>query len=139
MTSPSDRLAIFPTSDTEDEDLGEDLGSLDDLLAALRSEEEPAPKRGRGRAKKEAPAKDFKAVLWASANKLRAQMDAAEYKHLVLGLIFTKENVFWVPADARWESLRAGTANGLIEWKDASGLTLREHPQRQVNWDGERS
>ena len=96
------------------------------------------------------PAKDFK-VLWASADKLRAQMDAAEYKHLVLGLIFlkyisdtfleqqqkvlatvsnpesdyylgddpadhqealedrdyyTQENVFWVPADARWESLR---------------------------------
>ena len=107
---------------------------------------------GRGRAKKEAPAKDFKAVLWATADKLRAQMDAAEYKHLVLGLIFlkyisdtfaaqqgkvllmvsdpasdnyvgddpadhqaaledrdyyTQENVFWVPADARWESLRA--------------------------------
>jgi type I restriction enzyme M protein len=104
------------------------------------------------RAKKEAPAKDVKAVLWASADKLRAQMDAAEYKHLVLGLIFlkyisdtfaehrakvlamvgspdsdfylgddpadheaaledrdyyTQENVFWVPAEARWEALRA--------------------------------
>ena len=112
----------------------------------------PAAGNGRGKAKKEAPAKDFKAVLWASADKLRAQMDAAEYKHLVLGLIFlkyisdtfaehrakvlamvsspdfdfyigddhadhqaaledrdyyTQENVFWVPADARWESLRA--------------------------------
>jgi type I restriction enzyme M protein len=112
----------------------------------------PAAGNGRGRAKKEAPARDFKAVLWASADKLRAQMDAAEYKHLVLGLIFlkyisdtfaehrskvlamvsspdsdfyigddpadheaaledrdyyTQENVFWVPADARWESLRA--------------------------------
>jgi type I restriction enzyme M protein len=43
----------------------------------------PEPGSGRGRAKKEAPAKDFKAVLWASADKLRAQMDAAEYKHLV--------------------------------------------------------
>lgn len=82
--------ATFPTPDTEDEDLGEDLGGLDDLLASLRSEEQPAPKRGRGRAKKEAPAKDFKAVLWASADKLRAQMDAAEYKHQVLGLIFLK-------------------------------------------------
>jgi type I restriction enzyme M protein len=99
--------ATFPTPDTEEEDLGEDLGGLDDLLASLRSEEKPEPKRGRGRAKKEAPAKDFKAVLWASADKLRAQMDAAEYKHLVLGLIFTQENVFRVPADARWESLRA--------------------------------
>jgi type I restriction enzyme M protein len=50
----------------------------------------PAAGNGRGRAKKEAPAKDFKTVLWASADKLRAQMDAAEYKHLVLGLIFLK-------------------------------------------------
>jgi type I restriction enzyme M protein len=144
--------AEFAALQADEEDTGEDLGGLDDLLASLRSEEEPKPKRGRGRAKKEAPAKDFKTVLWASADKLRAQMDAAEYKHLVLGLIFlkyisdtfaaqqgkvlqtvsnpesdfylgddaadhqaaledrdyyTQENVFWVPADARWESLRA--------------------------------
>ena len=33
---------------------------------------------------------DFKSVLWKSADKLRAQMDAAEYKHIVLGLIFLK-------------------------------------------------
>jgi len=123
---------------------------LDALLASVRSGEDEQPKK-RGRKKKKAPAKDFKAVLWASADKLRAQMDAAEYKHLVLGLIFlkyisdtfveqqqkvlatvsnpesdyylgddpadhqealedrdyyTQENVFWVPADARWESLR---------------------------------
>ena len=44
----------------------------------------------KGNKKKEASAQDFKAVLWASADKLRAQMDAAEYKHLVLGLIFLK-------------------------------------------------
>ncbi len=29
-------------------------------------------------------------TLWATADKLRANMDAAEYKHLVLGLIFLK-------------------------------------------------
>ena len=40
--------------------------------------------------KKEDTPKDFKAVLWASADKLRAQMDAAEYKNLVLPLIFLK-------------------------------------------------
>ncbi|WP_255015644.1 type I restriction-modification system subunit M N-terminal domain-containing protein [Cyanobium sp. BA20m-p-22] len=142
----------FTPPEADEEDTGEDPGGLDDLLASLRSDEEPAPKRGRGRAKNEAPAKDFKTVLWASADKLRAQMDAAEYKHLVLGLIFlkyisdtfvehqqkvlqtvgdpasdyylgdapedhqaaledrdyyTQENVFWVPSDARWESLRA--------------------------------
>ncbi len=32
----------------------------------------------------------FKKTLWATADKLRANMDAAEYKHLVLGLIFVK-------------------------------------------------
>ena len=31
-----------------------------------------------------------KKTLWATADKLRANMDAAEYKHLVLGLIFLK-------------------------------------------------
>jgi type I restriction enzyme M protein len=29
-------------------------------------------------------------TLWATADKLRANMDAAEYKHIVLGLIFVK-------------------------------------------------
>ncbi|PKM02755.1 MAG: restriction endonuclease subunit M, partial [Gammaproteobacteria bacterium HGW-Gammaproteobacteria-6] len=29
-------------------------------------------------------------TLWATADKLRANMDAAEYKHIVLGLIFLK-------------------------------------------------
>lgn len=33
---------------------------------------------------------DIKRTLWAAADKLRANMDAAEYKHLVLGLIFVK-------------------------------------------------
>ena len=77
------------------------------------------------------------AELWAMADALRGSMDAAEYKHVVLGLIFLKyisdafeerhaavlaewgaeaaedrdeyaaENVFWVPADARWARLRA--------------------------------
>jgi hypothetical protein len=68
--------ATFSTPEADDEETGEDLGGLDDLLASLRSDDEPAPKRGRGKAKKEAAAKDFKAVLWASADKLRAQMDA---------------------------------------------------------------
>ena len=33
---------------------------------------------------------DIKKTLWATADKLRANMDAAEYKNLVLGLIFIK-------------------------------------------------
>jgi hypothetical protein len=32
----------------------------------------------------------FEAKLWAAADALRNNMDAAEYKHVVLGLIFLK-------------------------------------------------
>src|SRR2546427_12609233 len=78
----------------------------------------------------------FEAKLWQTADKLRGQMDAAEYKHVVLGLIFLKyvsdafeerhqaithesqadpedrdeyaaESVFWVPKPARWPYLQA--------------------------------
>jgi type I restriction enzyme M protein len=33
---------------------------------------------------------DIKKTLWATADKLRANMDAGEYKHLLLGLNFVK-------------------------------------------------
>ena len=33
---------------------------------------------------------DLEKTLWATADKLRNNMDAAEYKHVVLGLIFLK-------------------------------------------------
>jgi type I restriction enzyme M protein len=36
------------------------------------------------------PALGFEAKLWATADALRNNMDAAEYKHVVLGLIFLK-------------------------------------------------
>src|ERR1035438_9160896 len=32
----------------------------------------------------------FESTLWQAADKLRNNMDAAEYKHVVLGLIFLK-------------------------------------------------
>jgi type I restriction enzyme M protein len=32
----------------------------------------------------------FEAKMWMAADKLRNNMDAAEYKHVVLGLIFLK-------------------------------------------------
>ena len=32
----------------------------------------------------------FETQLWAAADKMRGHMDAAEYKHVVLGLIFLK-------------------------------------------------
>ena len=33
---------------------------------------------------------EIKKTLWAAADKLRSNMDAAKYKHLVLGLVFLK-------------------------------------------------
>ena len=69
-------------------DVDQAPAGLDDVLSAIRSAEDPPKKKGRK--KKEAPAKDYKEVLWASADKLRNQMDAAVYKHLVLGMIFLK-------------------------------------------------
>ena len=59
----------------------------------------------------------FEETLWKAADKLRGSMDASDYKHVVLGLIFLKyisdkfeedrdeyesENIFWVPKEARW-------------------------------------
>jgi type I restriction enzyme M protein len=41
-------------------------------------------------AKKEVKEQPVEQVLWAAADKLRKNMDAAEYKHIVLGLIFLK-------------------------------------------------
>ena len=32
----------------------------------------------------------FEEKLWAAADKMRGHMDAAEYKHVVLGLVFLK-------------------------------------------------
>lgn len=48
--------------------------------------------RGRrsNNAKKNGAILGFEAALWAAADKLRNNMDAAEYKHVVLGLIFLK-------------------------------------------------
>ena len=78
----------------------------------------------------------FEEVIWRAADKLRGNLDAAEYKSVVLGLIFLKyisdkfeekfielqgdeyadpedkdeyeaEGIFFVPAEARWEVIEA--------------------------------
>ncbi|MEI6677699.1 MAG: type I restriction-modification system subunit M N-terminal domain-containing protein, partial [Mariniphaga sp.] len=41
-------------------------------------------------AKKEVKGKSMEETLWESANKLRGSVESAEYKHVVLGLIFLK-------------------------------------------------
>lgn len=78
----------------------------------------------------------FEEALWDSANKLRGSVESAEYKHVVLSLIFlkfisdkfeqqreklktdgladyldmvdfyTKDNVFYLPQDARWNEIK---------------------------------
>lgn len=77
----------------------------------------------------------FEEKLWGMADKLRGSMDASEYKHVVLGLLFLKyvsdsfeelhaqleaeewadpedkdeylaENIFWVPKGARWTYIK---------------------------------
>ena len=45
---------------------------------------------GSGRAAEQGAITGYEAELWAMADALRGSMDAAEYKHVVLGLIFLK-------------------------------------------------
>jgi len=128
----------------------------------------------------------FEAKLWLTADKLRNNMDAAEYKHVVLGLIFLSraerdrsrasvtrwasrglrvkyisdtfeehrakllagqgdyaganaedpdeykaENVFWVPADARWSHLQASAKQPAIgkTVDDAMVAIERDNPR----------
>ena len=106
----------------------------------------------------------YEAELWRMADALRGSMDAAEYKHVVLGLIFLKyisdafeerhaqleteradganpedpdeyraENIFWVPAEARWERIRSSarqaTAGRTVD--DAMTAIERDNPALQ--------
>lgn len=49
-----------------------------------------AKQKKTGEKKTTGAALGFEATLWAMADKQRGHMDAAEYKHVVLGLIFLK-------------------------------------------------
>ena len=103
------------------------------------------PKTATTRAKSTTGDFGFEAKLWLAAEKLRNNMDAAEYKHVVLALIFLKyisyafeerhqkllaeviegadpedpdeyraDNVFWVPTEARWQTLQDNTKQPTI-------------------------
>ena len=50
----------------------------------------PTPKSAKNKSTNGGANLGFEATLWAAADKLRGHMDAAEYKHVVLGLIFLK-------------------------------------------------
>ena len=58
-------------------------------MAKGRSEE-PRPDSGRARRGADDATTGYEAELWRMADTLRGSMDAAEYKHVVLGLIFLK-------------------------------------------------
>jgi len=45
---------------------------------------------------------EIKKTLWAVADKLRSNMDAAEYKHILLCLIFLKYVPILSPSIARF-------------------------------------
>nr|WP_165845051.1 type I restriction-modification system subunit M N-terminal domain-containing protein [Candidatus Cryosericum terrychapinii] len=38
----------------------------------------------------------FESKLWSMADSLRSSMDSAEYKHVVLGLVFLSSAIFMV-------------------------------------------
>ncbi len=61
----------------------------------------------------------FEAKLWATADALRNNMDAAEYKHVVLGLIFIK-----YISDA-FEAKHAELAASILA---ALGFPIKEQP-----------
>lgn len=98
----------------------------------------------------------FEEKLWRAADKLRSNMDAAEYKHVVLGLVFLKyisdafqerydvlkneqfadpedrdeyqsENVFWVPKESRWPSLQANAKQPTIGRLIDDAMVAIEH------------
>ena len=46
--------------------------------------------KGNNQKQSNGSALDFEAQLWAAADKMRGHMDASEYKHVCLGLIFLK-------------------------------------------------
>jgi type I restriction enzyme M protein len=70
----------------------------------------------------------FEAQLWAAANALRGSMDAAEYKHVMLGLIFLKyiSDAF----EARWSHLQKNARQPSIgELVDAAMTAVeRDNP-----------
>jgi len=97
----------------------------------------------KGNAKKPTTADiGFEEQIWAAADILRGNMDAAEYKHIVLGLIFlkyisdkfeeryqellvddddvedrdayTEVNVFFVPIEARWGFIAAAARSEMV-------------------------
>jgi type I restriction enzyme M protein len=108
-----------------------------------RKQSRPTRTKKSNAAKNNGAVLGFEQKMWQAADKLRSHMDASEYKHVVLGLIFLKyisdaleerramlvneqyadpedrdeytaENVFWVPKAARWYNFQANAKQPTI-------------------------
>ena len=114
---------------------------------------------------KKAKAKDttktIEQILWDSANELRGNLDAAEYKSVVLGLVFLKyindcfktkydellaegegfeedpdeyigDNIFFVPSDARWAKIVNAALTAEIGVVVDTAMEALERENRQL-------
>lgn len=70
----------------------------------------------------------FEAKLWLAADKLRNNMDAAEYKHVVLGLIFLKY------ISDTFEEHHAKLVEGKGDYKGANPEDQDEYKAENVFW-----
>lgn len=70
----------------------------------------------------------FEAKLWLAADKLRNNMDAAEYKHVVLGLIFLKY------ISDSFEEMRAKLIAGEGDYEGADPEDQDEYKAENVFW-----
>ena len=105
--------------------------------------------------------KTIEQILWDSANELRGNLDAAEYKSVVLGLVFLKyindcfktkydellaegegfeedpdeyigDSIFFVPADARWEKIINAALTAEIGVVVDNAMEALERENRQL-------
>ena len=105
--------------------------------------------------------KSIEQILWDSANELRGNLDAAEYKSVVLGLVFLKyindcfktkydelvaegegfeedpdeyigDSIFFVPADARWEKIINSALTAEIGVVVDNAMEALERENRQL-------
>ncbi|MBB1470392.1 N-6 DNA methylase [Pseudoalteromonas sp. SG41-5] len=104
----------------------------------------------------------FEESLWDAANKLRGSVESAEYKHIVLSLIFLKfisdkfegrkkaiaseygdeyidmvdfyamDNVFYLPEDARWSHIQINAKQGDIAVKIDTALHAVEKNNKSL-------
>lgn len=106
--------------------------------------------------------KSFEETLWDSANKLRGSVESAEYKHIVLSLIFlkfisdrfeqhkqklvdngqgkyvdlvqayTKENIFYLPEKSRWSFVQQNAKQEDIALKVDTALSTIEKSNKAL-------